>query len=165
MDLKWRPQNLPLTNSCSGISAPVMFCCVFALIQIGTGQPILNITIFMYVPSTAVPLTNFHFLLWHQQHSLLLPQGVFLPLGKRNIFFSGSSSRLISEILQTCPHWHKYYPVIFFLFFPIVSSRSQVRYTYTKKTHMLLFLSREGKDRPRCWLLCFHCLSLIFAIS
>lgn len=52
---------------------------------------------------------------------------------KERFFFSGSSSRLIPEILPTCPHWHKYNPLFFFS--PIVSSRSQVRYTHTKKTN------------------------------
>lgn len=146
----------------SGISAPVMFQCLFALIQMGTGWPILNITVFTYVPSTVVP--------HHPSVPPLTPVTVLLCcchrecfLYEKKYFFSVSSSRLIPQILQTCLHWHKYNPLFF-----VVSFRSQVRYTYTKKTNQrkvltcYSFLPEREKVEPDAD---SYIPTLIFAIS
>lgn len=146
----------------SGISAPVMFQCLFALIQMGTGWPILNITVFTCVPSTVVP--------HHPSVPPLTPVTVLLCcchrecfLYEKKYFFSVSSSRLIPQILQTCLHWHKYNPLFF-----VVSFRSQVRYTYTKKTKQrkvltcYSFLPEREKVEPDAD---SYIPTLIFAIS
>lgn len=149
----------------SGISASVMFQCLFALIQMGTGWPILNITVFTYVPSTVVP--------HHPSVPPLIPVTVLLCcchrecfLYEKKYFFSVSSSRLIPQILQTCLHWHKYNP-LFLLF--LLDHRWDTlilkKQSKEKFSHAILSCQR-GKRWSQMLTLTFpllYLLSLLFA--
>lgn len=156
MDLKWRPQNLPLIQASLPLS-----CSSVSLLSYRWELGGL-FWILQYVPSTVVP--------HHPSVPPLTPVTVLLCcchrecfLYEKKYFFSVSSSRLIPQILQTCLHWHKYNPLFF-----VVSFRSQVRYTYTKKTNQrkvltcYSFLPEREKVEPDAD---SYIPTLIFAIS